>query len=85
MSSNMAHRQYLVNNAEKIMKNNLNTAAGNCSNIVPITNDKMPLTPILPTSIIENPSVFNKPSDLQDIFLKNYIKSAQACSSGFQY
>ncbi len=82
----MAHRQYLVNNAEKIMKNNLNAAAGNCSNIVPLNNNnKMPSAPILPTSIIENPSFYNKQSDLQDKFLNSYIKSAQSCSSGFQY
>ena len=81
----MAHRQYRVNNAEKIMINNLNAAAGNCSNIIPLTSNKMPSAPILPTSIIENPLAYNKPSDLQDNFLKKYIRSAHACSSGFQY
>lgn len=81
----MAYRQYLVNNADTIIDNNLNAAAGNCSNIKPLVGIKMPSAPVLFTSILQNPLVYNPPSDLQDNFLNNYITSARASSSGIQY
>ena len=85
MDTNMTYRQYLVNNANTIIDNNLNIAAGNCSNIQPLMGSKMPAAPVLFKSILENPLVYQQPSDLQDNFLNNYIASARASSSGFQY
>ena len=81
----MAYRQYLVNNTDTIINNNLNSAAGNCSNMLPLMNNQLPLSPILFTSITQNPSQYSKPSDLLDNFLNKYIKTSTASTSGVLY
>ena len=72
----MAYRQYLVQNANTIIKNNLNIAEGNCTNIIPLSTAIMPSAPILFTSITSNPSIYDNPSDLKDNYLNKYISSA---------
>ena len=85
MTSNMTYRQYLTNNADTIIKNNQNAAAGNCSNIIPLSNEEMPSSPILFTSITTNPSIYDKPSDLKYNFLNNYLTLAKQSTPGIQY
>lgn len=85
ITTNMAYRQYLTNNADTIIKNSQTAAAGNCSNIIPLSGEKMPSSPILFNSITDNPSVYDKPSDLKDNFLNKYVMSARQSTPGIQY
>jgi hypothetical protein len=82
----MAYRQYLINNADTIIKNNQTAAIGNCSNIVPIVANNPPTSPpILYTSIVSNPSEHDNNSDLKDTYLNNYIRISQMSSPGIYY
>jgi len=85
MSTNMAYRQYLVNNTDTIIKNTLNAAAGNCSNMLPLLGDKLPVAPVLFTSVEQNILPYDNSSDLRDNFLYKYQNTANASSSGVQY
>ena len=81
----MAYRQYLTQNASTIIQNNQNNAAGNCSNIIPLSNAVMPSAPILFTSITNNPSIYDNPSDLKDNYLNKYISSAGLFAPAIKY
>lgn len=86
MSSNLAYRQYLTNNANIIIKNNLNVALGNCSNVEPVLpNLSIASTPILYNSIVSNPSPYDNQSDLKDYFLKEYIKISGMSTPGIRF
>jgi hypothetical protein len=83
--SNMAYREYLIKNADIIIRNEQNIALGNCSNIIPTFKETMPSSPILFNSIIKNPSIHDKPSDLKDNFLNNYLNISRISTPAIQY
>jgi hypothetical protein len=86
MSTNLEYRQYLIKNADLIIDNNQNVAAGNCSNIVPILpKESISSSPILYNSVITNPSPYDNNSDLKDNYLKNYIRIAGMSTPGIHY
>ena len=84
MNSNMKYRQYLTNNAESIMKNNLMNANINCStNFLQIDSINQSSTPFLFKSIIE-PSLIDN-SNLKKNYLDNLIELAKMFTPGIMY
>ena len=86
MISNLEFRSYLTRNADTIIHNNQKAAVGNCYDIIPILNSKsISTTPILFNSIVTNPSPFEDPSDLKDLYLSKNININQLSIPEIKY
>lgn len=72
----MDYRLLLIKNADTIIANNQNIAAGNCSNIITLSKNKLLVqNPYLIQSVIDNYLPFEN-SDLKDNYLNNYVYNA---------
>lgn len=73
MTSNMDYRLLLIKNADTIIANNQNIAAGNCSNIITVSDNKLFVqNPYLIQGVTDNYLPFEN-SDLKDNYLNNYV------------
>ena len=69
----MDYRLLLIKNADTIIANNQNIAAGNCSNIITVSDNKLFVqNPYLIQGVTDNYLPFEN-SDLKDNYLKNYV------------
>ena len=72
----MDYRLLLIKNADTIIANNQNIAAGNCSNIITVSDNKLFVqNPYVIQGVTDNYLPFEN-SDLKDNYLKNYVYSA---------
>jgi hypothetical protein len=76
MTSNMDYRLLLIKNADTIIANNQNITAGNCSNIITVSDNKLFVqNPYLIQGVTDNYLPFEN-SDLKDNYLNNYVYNA---------
>lgn len=69
----MDYRLLLIKNADTIIANNQNIAAGNCSNIITVSDNKLFVqNPYLIQGVTDNYLPFEN-SDLKDNYLNNYV------------
>lgn len=72
----MDYRLLLIKNADTIIANNQNIAAGNCSNIIAVSDNKLFVqNPYLIQGVTDNYLPFEN-SDLKDNYLNNYVYNA---------
>lgn len=84
MNTNMEYRQYLMNNATSIIKNNQIVSTSNCPNKYNTQHNTISSPPILFNCTNEDPPQFDN-SDLKQKFLKWYRSISNRFTPGIIY
>ncbi len=82
----MTFRMLLQKNANEIISNNRAAAAGNCSDITPILDNRViSVNPYLYNSVLDPQLPFEYSSDLKDNFISSYQNDSKSYTPVVRY